>query len=86
MKISTRSVTERLTKLFGELKWTYPKTRFGHESRINVRIRNCPINFIEHVRVTVKISHPVRGELDISIKSPQGTNSVLLERRFKDKV
>ena len=30
------------------------KTRFGHKSSQTVTFRDCPVNFVEHVRVTVK--------------------------------
>ena len=32
------------------------------------------------------MAHPIRGALEIAIKSPQGTVSKLLEARFKDRV
>ena len=60
-------------------------TKFGHRSKLAVS-RSCPINYVEHVRVTVKVAHPLRGQLDISIRSPLGTTSMLLDRRFKDRV
>ena len=43
------------------------------------------IRFLEHVKVKVTIEHPRRGDLEIKLRSPMGTESILLERRMYDR-
>ena len=57
---------------------------FGNISAINVD--SCPIKHLEHVVVGVKIIHPRRGAIQISLTSPMGTDSMLLGSRKKDYV
>ena len=59
---------------------------FGNISSINVNEKSCPIRYLEHVVVGVKIIHPRRGAIQISLNSPMGTNSMLLGSRKKDYV
>ena len=59
---------------------------FGNISSINVNEKSCPIRYLEHVVVGVKIKHPRRGAIQISLNSPMGTNSMLLGSRKKDYV
>jgi len=57
---------------------------FGNISSINVNETSCPIRYLEHVVVGVKIIHPRRGAIQISLNSPMGTESLLLGSRKKD--
>ena len=72
---------------FEDLDWKpnmpYSST-FGNISSINVNEKSCPIRYLEHVVVGVKIIHPRRGAIQISLNSPMGTNSMLLGSRKKD--
>ena len=74
---------------FEDLDWKpnmpYSST-FGNISSINVNEKSCPIRYLEHVVVGVKIIHPRRGAIQISLNSPMGTNSMLLGSRKKDYV
>ena len=56
---------------------------FGNISSINVD-DSCPIKYLEHVVVGVKIVHPRRGAIQISLNSPMDTDSMLLGSRKKD--
>lgn len=40
---------------------------------------------LEHVTITVWISHPVRGEVEVELVSPNGVRSVLAGRRQADR-
>ncbi|KAI8998137.1 peptidase S8/S53 domain-containing protein [Gaertneriomyces semiglobifer] len=42
------------------------------------------MQFLEHVEVTLRIRHPSRKVLTISLISPSGTESILASQRFKD--
>ena len=64
----------------------YRDITFGNISSINVNEKSCPIRYLEHVVVGVKIIHPRRGAIQISLNSPMGTNSMLLGSRKKDYV
>ena len=57
---------------------TQNDVRFNLNKEKNVR-------FLEHVKVKVTIEHPRRGDLEIKLKSPMGTESTLLERRMYDR-
>ena len=59
---------------------------FGIQVNHVFRQSECRINYIEHVVVTTRIVHPRRGDLEISVVSPQGTKSSLLDTRWRDKV
>merc|ERR1719357_2530029 len=57
----------------------------GITTQIEVRRNFCnQINYLEHVVVTVQIQHPVRGDLQLILKSPSNTPSTLLDFRPKD--
>lgn len=43
------------------------------------------IKYIEHVVVSISIDYTLRGALEISIISPQSTETELLSKRFNDK-
>ena len=59
---------------------------FGIQVNHVFRQSECRINYIEHVVVTTRIVHPRRGDLEMSVVSPQGTKSSLLDTRWRDKV
>lgn len=68
------------------------KKPFERDGILKVRLRTdgCAgtkdeINKLEHVQVTVSLKHERRGALSIDIKSPMGTNSMLLSTRKYDK-
>ncbi len=42
------------------------------------------INFLEHVQAVISVQSNTRGTITISIRSPMGTNSTLLDRRMLD--
>lgn len=50
----------------------------------NHTVRNSNISFIEHVILYVGIAHEMRGNVQIKLKSPHGTESVLATERPKD--
>ena len=43
------------------------------------------VRYLEHVVLKLHIDHHRRGDLEIKLKSPQGTPSILLERRMYDR-
>lgn len=44
----------------------------------------CPLAALEHVQVHLDLQYSQRGALDVYLRSPAGTESVLLYRRAKD--
>ncbi|XP_059195886.1 neuroendocrine convertase 2-like [Centropristis striata] len=61
----------------------------GGDVRVNIQSDACQgttndINTLEHVQVRVSISSVCRGDLSISLESPAGTVSLLLDRRPND--
>ena len=71
---------------FYDLEGLFGLHSFGNISSINVNETSCPIRYLEHVVVGVKIIHPRRGAIQISLNSPMGTESLLLGSRKKDYV
>lgn len=51
----------------------------------NSSARMNEVTTLEHVLVTVTLTHPSRGNLSIELTSPSGTKSMLATRRNKDK-
>lgn len=51
----------------------------------NSSARMNEVSTLEHVLVTVTLTHPSRGNLSIELTSPSGTKSMLATRRNKDK-
>ncbi|MEQ2220612.1 hypothetical protein ILYODFUR_007074, partial [Ilyodon furcidens] len=61
----------------------------GGQLSINIESDACQgtaneVNTLEHVQVRVSITAPCRGDLSISLESPGGTVSLLLDTRPND--
>ncbi|XP_013878840.1 furin-like protease kpc-1 [Austrofundulus limnaeus] len=71
---------------------TFHSARFfspGGQARISIQSEGCrgksnEVNALEHVQVTVSINAVCRGDLSISLESPGGTVSLLLDTRPND--
>ena len=79
---------QRICKTFQRLLPNKVIPRFGNLTlTINstgcIGLRTC-VTKLEHVRVYVRVLHPRRGSLKITLVSPSGTRSELLEPRFGD--
>ncbi|CAD5123129.1 DgyrCDS11503 [Dimorphilus gyrociliatus] len=60
---------------------------FSKKSTLSVSVQTdgCGrVNYLEHVQAIVELSTSCRGEISIKLKSPSGTESVLLTKRPKD--
>lgn len=60
---------------------------FAPNSRVEVTVQTdgCgKVNYLEHVQAIVQLSASIRGEISIKLRSPSGTESVLLAKRHKD--
>lgn len=58
--------------------------------KIQLRVDGCQgtpiaIKYLEHVEARLSVSHPSRGDVEITLVSPAGTRSVLLPYRPRDK-
>ncbi|XP_050520108.1 neuroendocrine convertase 1-like [Daktulosphaira vitifoliae] len=59
-------------------------------ARIIVYVDGCrdmpgEINYLEQVQLVLTVTYPKRGDIQVAIRSPQGTTSQLLEKRGKDR-
>lgn len=53
-------------------------------TQIKFSVSGTGITFIEHVIVLVELIHPRRGQVQVSITSPEGTESILGDYRDRD--
>ncbi|XP_022791790.1 neuroendocrine convertase 2-like isoform X1 [Stylophora pistillata] len=74
----SRISVNRLIPSNGTLKVTASLTDLSHVCR------GSQINFLEHVQVRVSLNYTLRGYLEMSLTSPQGSTSLLLQSRTKD--
>ena len=51
---------------------------------IPIFVQCSDVRYIEHTLVTISIEAPIRGQLEIAIRSPQGDYSQLLTKREED--
>ncbi|KAL0870759.1 hypothetical protein ABMA27_005693 [Loxostege sticticalis] len=56
----------------------------GETVEIPINIKDCEVNYIEHVELIVNVRYNRRGALEIFLTSPQGTRVQLLSTRAKD--
>eukprot|EP00118_Oscarella_pearsei_P003550 m.14742 g.14742 ORF g.14742 m.14742 type:complete len:772 (+) comp25958_c0_seq1:2639-4954(+) len=72
---------------------TLPSRHFFRDRPLKIKVstdvcqgsNNIGIKHLEHVEVSMSISHPSRGDIQITLISPMGTKSVLLPYRPRDK-
>lgn len=74
-----------------EAPWTLPRSMASsggddgdREVQLAFDAQNCPLEALEHVQVHLDLEYSQRGALDAYLRSPAGTESVLLYRRAKD--
>lgn len=73
-----------------EAPWTLPRPMASsgengdREVQLAFDAQNCPLEALEHVQVHLDLEYSKRGALDAYLRSPAGTESVLLYRRAKD--
>ena len=53
-------------------------------SAFSMEVKDCPIEFLEHVQVKVNLNFSQRGDLSLKLKAPSGTVSPLTGRRKVD--
>ncbi|CAN8006414.1 unnamed protein product, partial [Ixodes hexagonus] len=58
--------------------------RSGRELRVPFLADGCAVSALEHVELHLDLEYSRRGALDAYLRSPAGTESVLLYRRAKD--
>ncbi|XP_077518667.1 neuroendocrine convertase 1-like [Amblyomma americanum] len=73
-------------RLFPEAPWALPRPMVSAQRELQLAFdaQDCPIEALEHVQVHLDLQYSQRGALDAHLRSPAGTESVLLYRRAKD--
>eukprot|EP00088_Acartia_fossae_P071101 TRINITY_DN9692_c0_g1_i1.p1 TRINITY_DN9692_c0_g1~~TRINITY_DN9692_c0_g1_i1.p1 ORF type:complete len:188 (+),score=20.35 TRINITY_DN9692_c0_g1_i1:649-1212(+) len=57
----------------------------GDVLSLDIKVHDkCSVKYLEHVQVTVTIAHPKRGNLEVILRSPNGTITKLLSSRPRD--
>src|SRR4029434_7798983 len=67
-----------------ENRTTIPLADDGFPFAESFNFSNAPLK-VEHAVVTVNINHASRGQLEIKLKSPSGTESVIAPPRARDR-
>ncbi|KAK6643780.1 hypothetical protein RUM43_000043 [Polyplax serrata] len=57
----------------------------GKDVQLEIDAKVCDfISYLEHVELEINIEYPIRGDLELFLESPSGTNIQLLNRRKND--
>ncbi|KAL4717118.1 hypothetical protein ACJJTC_017005 [Scirpophaga incertulas] len=57
----------------------------GYSVQVLVDVKDCAVNYVEHVELITNVRYSRRGALEISLASPSGTKVQLLSPRKRDK-
>lgn len=84
-----KGVPERKECVAGEMNGEWRTTTNGEMIELEVDTKACKgssheINYIEHVQAYISIQSTRRGDININMTSPAGTESLLLQSRPRD--
>ena len=51
---------------------------------VSIEVKNCPVNFLEHVQIKVDLNVSCLGDLSLQLKAPSNTTSPMTQKRPED--